>query len=88
LLSKLNSLSSSIKIDGLDGLMELVKNEDSRILEDHLSILLNKIAPLATDREKKIRKLANSIFSTIIKQVSCNTLTFEIHTFFIKSELQ
>jgi hypothetical protein len=44
-------------------------------LEDHLSLLLNKIAPMATDRESKIRKLANSIFSTIVKQVSGKFLT-------------
>ncbi len=70
-------MSSSIRIDGLDGLMELIKNNESAILEDHLSFLLNKIAPMATDRESKIRKLANSIFSTIVKQVSskfCNTM--------------
>ena len=49
--------------------MELIKSEENSILDDHLSLLLNKIAPLATDRENKIRKLANSIFSTIVKQV-------------------
>ena len=49
--------------------MELIKSEENSILDDHLSLLLNKIAPLATDRENKIRKLANTIFSTIVKQV-------------------
>ena len=57
--------------------MELIKSEENSILDDHLSLLLNKIAPLATDRENKIRKLANSIFSTIVKQV-CLDVNFFI----------
>jgi hypothetical protein len=70
LLSKLNSLSSSIRVDGLEGLMELVKGESSSsILEDHLSLLMNKVAPMITDRESKIRKMANTIFAAIVKQV-------------------
>ena len=66
----MSSLSSSIRVDGLEGLMELIKGEESSsILEEHLSLLMNKIAPMVTDRERKIRKLANTIFSTILKQV-------------------
>jgi hypothetical protein len=71
LLFKLNSLSSSIRADGLEGLMELVKGEESvSILDEHLSLLLSRIAPMATDRESKIRKLSNNIFSAIVKQVN------------------
>jgi len=51
--------------------MELIKGEESAsMLEDHLSLLMNKIAPMVTDRESKIRKMANTIFSSILKQVN------------------
>jgi hypothetical protein len=50
--------------------MELIKGEESSsILEDHLSLLMTKIAPMIADRESKIRKLANSIFGAIVRQV-------------------
>jgi len=70
LLNKLNSQSGSIRIDGLDGLAEILKGEHSvALLESSLSLMIHKLSPLTNDNEGKVRKLAITVLGQVIRQV-------------------
>lgn len=68
LMSKLNNSSQSTRLDGLEGIVELVKAYPE-LADEHLSQLVQRIAPLTTDRDGKMRKVASGLLHFVLTNV-------------------
>jgi len=71
LLPKVSNLSTSTRVDGLEGLTELVQSHPE-ILDTNSSLILCKILPLLTEREGKVRTPAGKILQTIFQLMTGN----------------
>ena len=73
LLSKVNNLSLSTRLDGLDGLKELLTNHE-KVLDDNLTLILSRLAPLLSEREQKLRRAGVVILEFMLTKVKPCTL--------------
>ena len=73
LLGKLNNQSLSTRLDGLEGLTELL-TAHGQVAIDHLSTIIYKIAPLLSERESKLRRAGSLLLEKVILQVSSSQL--------------
>ena len=73
LLSKVNNLSLSTRLDGLDGLKELLTNHQ-KVLDDNLTLILSRLAPLLSERERKLRRAGVVILEFMLTKVEPLTL--------------
>ena len=73
LLSKVNNLSLSTRLDGLDGLKELLTNHE-KVLDDNLTLILSRLAPLLSERERKLRRAGVVILEFMLTKVKPCTL--------------
>jgi len=68
-LSKISNLSVSTRVDGLEGLLELVQDH-SQLLESNPSLILSRLLPLLTEKEGKVRNPAIKILQAIFDSSS------------------
>ena len=73
LLSKVNNLSLSTRLDGLDGLKELLTIHE-KVLDDNLTLILSRLAPLLSERERKLRRAGVAILEFMLTKVNPCTL--------------
>ena len=73
LLSKLNNLSVSTRLDGLEGLNELLASHQS-VIDDNLNVIITRLIPFLTERESKIRRPGVSLLESIFTKVNSVTL--------------
>ena len=73
LLSKVNNLSLSTRLDGLDGLKELLTNHQ-KVLDDNLTLILSRLAPLLSERERRLRRAGVVILEFMLTKVEPLTL--------------
>ena len=70
LLSKLTHYSQTVRFESLEGIKELVTGEQGgNLVQANLSLLVSKLAPLTSDREKRVRRTAFAILQAILAQV-------------------
>jgi len=70
LLGKLTHYSQSVRQESLEGLKELVTGQyGGNLVQENLSLMVNRLAPLTSDRERKVRRTAFSILQAILSQV-------------------
>ena len=70
LLKKLAHFSQSVRFESLEGLKELVTGEGGgNLVTGNLSLLVTKLAPLTSDRERRVRRTASSILQAILSLV-------------------
>ena len=71
LVNKLSHFSQSVRFDSLEGLKELVTGVGGGdLVSDNLSLLVTKLAPLTSDRERRVRRTASSLIQAILSQVA------------------
>ena len=63
-LAKTSNLSVSTKVDGLEGLMELVQDHPE-VVEASSSLILGRLLPMLTEREGKVRNPAIKILQAV-----------------------
>jgi hypothetical protein len=69
LLSKLGHYNSKIRIEGIKGIIELIKKY-KKILTMELSNILKECLPLITSSEEDIRKKIYELFELIFLNIS------------------
>ena len=72
-LAKLNNLSVSTRLDGLEGLKELVVVHRN-IIDENLSLIVNRLVPFLTEREDKLRHFGVPLLESILAQVNPSSL--------------
>ena len=71
LVNKLSHFSQSVRFDSLEGLKELVTGAGGGdLVSENLSLLVTKLAPLTSDRERRVRRTASSLIQAILSQVA------------------
>lgn len=69
LVNKLSHFSQSVRFDSLEGLKELVTGAGGGdLVSENLSLLVTKLAPLTSDRERRVRRTASSLIQAILSQ--------------------
>ena len=71
LMSKLNNNGTATKLEGLEGLNELVKAYPE-ICQENLSQLLSSVIPIHTHIETKLRSATRSLVNFILQHVDVN----------------
>ena len=69
-LAKTANLSTSTKVDGLEGLMELVQDHPE-VVEASSSLILSRLLPMLTEREGKVRNPAIKILQVSDVPINC-----------------
>lgn len=72
-LAKTSNLSTSTKVDGLEGLMELVQDHPE-VVEANSSLILGRLLPMLTEREGKVRNPAIKILQAVCQSVCLEPL--------------
>ena len=72
-LGKLNNQSLSTRLDGLEGLKELV-TAHRNIIDENLSLIVNRLVPFLTEREAKLRNVGIPLLESIVSQVNPSSL--------------
>ena len=73
LLNKLNNNGLSTKLEGLEGLLELLKSFPE-IAEENLSALISNVVPLHAHFETKIRNATRSLTTLILNEVDSDQI--------------
>ena len=73
LFSKLNNQSVSTRLDGLEGLNELLTTHPE-LVEDNLSLIINRLAPILSEKESKLRHAGVPLLETILGKVNSSAL--------------
>ncbi|KAK3866156.1 hypothetical protein Pcinc_028294 [Petrolisthes cinctipes] len=69
LLSRLQHNNTYVRQDGINGLLELVKNKDCDLLVPHLSVMVGGAAPCMFDSDALIRSTTNKFIEALITKV-------------------
>ena len=72
-LGKLNNQSLSTRLDGLEGLKELVTAHRD-IIDENLSLIVNRLIPFLSERENKLRHVGIPLLESILTQVKPSSL--------------
>jgi len=74
-LAKLSHFSLAVRTDGLEGLKELVTGSSAAsLITGNLASILTSLVPLTGDRERKLRKLANTNISAVLSHAPESSL--------------
>jgi len=70
-LIKLGHFSQSVRFESLEGVKELVSGESGgNLVDENLSMLVTRLAPLTSDRDGKVRKSAFAILQAILSKAN------------------
>lgn len=69
LISRLHHYNSSVRIDALTGLKELVTRYTDDVLHDNLPLLIQNVSQLVLDKEKSVRRDALKLLAVILSPV-------------------
>jgi pre-rRNA-processing protein IPI1 len=73
LFAKLNNQSLSTRLDGLEGLKELL-TAHKELIQDNLSLIINRLAPILSEKENKLRHAGVPLLESILSKVNSSAL--------------
>ena len=73
LLAKLNNQSVSTRLDGLEGLQELL-TAHKELVETNLGLIIHRLAPILSEKESKLRQAGVPLIENILAQVNSSAL--------------
>lgn len=75
-LNKLSHFSQTVRSDGLNGLKELLVTDSSdNLVASNLALILTSLIPTTQDKERKLRRLAISLFPLVLTKISSSLLS-------------